>query len=497
MAEEDNLREKGAALELDSACSEEDEVTLVPMVQSDSEDVDDGDFESEVFSTSEVVQYMMDCIEEVNSVLQLPVTITRMLLQYFQWDEEKLMEKFYDSGDSDELFKAAGIAKPPIVEADFFLSDTTIGVCDICLLTEQMFGWQCGHRFCLGCWDQYLTTKIMEDGKGQSIPCPASACDVLLDDLTVMKLVKDSRVRLRHQHLITNSFVQCNRQLKWCPAPDCNFCIKVSLPDARPVRCQCGHNFCFGCGQSCHEPVSCSLLKKWNRRLQEDCKTATYLMAKTKECPACSVTIEKSGGCNHMVCKNVACNAEFCWVCLGPWSAHAVTSWYHCTRFKEDEVVTEKSASRLVLERYLFFCHRFMNHRQSRKLESRLYAVMRKKKDDLQRENKDVSWVEVQYLTKAVDILLACRTVLMHAYIFAFYVRDKNGQVAIFEENQRDLEAATECLSEYLERDITQENLADLKQKVQDKSRYCETRRTVLLQHVREGVEKDWWEFAE
>lgn len=39
------------------------------------------------------------------------------------------------------------------------------------------------------------------------------------------------------------------------------------------------------------------------------------------------------------------------------------------------------------------------------------------------------------------------------------------------QENQRDLESATECLSEYLERDMTQENLADIKQKVQDKYR--------------------------
>ena len=36
-----------------------------------------------------------------------------------------------------------------------------------------------------------------------------------------------------------------------------------------------------------------------------------------------------------------------------------------------------------------------------------------------------------------------------------------------FKDNQRDLESATEKLSEYLERDITSENLADIKQKVQ------------------------------
>ena len=42
---------------------------------------------------------------------------------------------------------------------------------------------------------------------------------------------------------------------------------------------------------------------------------------------------------------------------------------------------------------------------------------------------------------------------------------------SFYQDNQKDLESATETLSEYLERDITSENLADIKQKVQDKYR--------------------------
>ena len=38
--------------------------------------------------------------------------------------------------------------------------------------------------------------------------------------------------------------------------------------------------------------------------------------------------------------------------------------------------------------------------------------------------------------------------------------------------NQKDLENATEQLSEYLERDITSDMLCEIKQKVQDKSRW-------------------------
>lgn len=42
----------------------------------------------------------------------------------------------------------------------------------------------------------------------------------------------------------------------------------------------------------------------------------------------------------------------------------------------------------------------------------------------------------------------------------------------LLQNNQADLENATEVLSGYLERDISQDSLQDIKQKVQDKYRW-------------------------
>lgn len=175
-----------------------------------------------------------------------------------------------------------------------------------------------------------------------------------------------------------------------------------------------------------------------------------------------------------------------------------------------------------------------MNHMQSLKFEHKLYSSVKLKMEEMQQHN--MSWIEVwniskphkiianfsiyspvqvQFLKKAVDILCQCRQTLMCTYVFAYYLK-KNNQSMIFEDNQKDLESATEKLSEYLERDITSENLADIKQKVQDKYRcvewvcnqaavcdnvppfrYCEKRRKVLLDHVHEGYDKEWWEYVE
>ena len=41
----------------------------------------------------------------------MPPTVTRMLLNHFRWDKEKLMERFYD-GDQEKLFSEAHVVNP-------------------------------------------------------------------------------------------------------------------------------------------------------------------------------------------------------------------------------------------------------------------------------------------------------------------------------------------------------------------------------------------------
>lgn len=99
-------------------------------------DVDEYPFE--VLSTEEIVQHMVDSIKEVNTVVevslvtyrtflkinrrkicysrtlvnpQIPATTTRILLNHFKWDKEKLMERFYD-GDQEKLFAEARVINP-------------------------------------------------------------------------------------------------------------------------------------------------------------------------------------------------------------------------------------------------------------------------------------------------------------------------------------------------------------------------------------------------
>lgn len=55
--------------------------------------------------------------------------------------------------------------------------------------------------------------------------------------------------------------------------------------------------------------------------------------------------------------------------------------------------------------------------------------------EDVQRASA-LSWIEVQFLAKAVETLGRCRTVLKWTYAMAFYLA-KNNQTQMFEDNQK------------------------------------------------------------
>lgn len=67
---------------------------------------------------------------------------------------------------------------------------------------------------------------------------------------------------------------------------------------------------------------------------------------------------------------------------------------------------------------------------QSLRFEHKLYAQVKQKMEEMQQHN--MSWIEVQFLKKAVDVLCQCRATLMYTYVFAFYLK-KNNQSIIFE----------------------------------------------------------------
>lgn len=434
-----------------------------------------------IYSPADIQNYQNSQIEEVSMIIGQPPESTAILLRHARWNKEKLVESYMDK--EEQVLESAGLGKS---FADAPKVATVRGfVCDICCEDSpdlRTYAMRCNHRFCVDCYRQYLAQKIKDEGEAARIRCPGDGCNRIVDSKTLDLLVTED-LKSRYEVLLTRTYVDDKDNLKWCPAPNCEFAVDCSVKAKEldrivpTVQCACGHPFCFGCSLPDHQPAPCSLVKRWAKKCADDSETANWISANTKECPKCGSTIEKNGGCNHMTCRK--CKNEFCWMCMGVWSEHG-TSWYNCSRFEEksgSEARDAQAKSRQSLERYLHYYNRYANHEQSAKLDKDIALKAEKKMTTLQ-TSSGLTWIEVQFLSGASQCLQQCRQTLKWSYAFAYYLQ-RNNATEIFEDIQKDLEMAVENLSEMFEKPTDQ--LAALKVEMMDKISYCTKRRTIVL----------------
>ncbi|KAJ2161345.1 hypothetical protein GGF46_001523 [Coemansia sp. RSA 552] len=438
-------------------------------------------------------------VARLEPLLALPRETTTLLLRYNYWGEEKLLEAFLT--DKDRALAAAGLseaAPPPRLES----GDASFE-CGICFCGGEDEGFLrlwCGHRFCDTCYRTYISGKVLE-GESWRIRCAAPRCKALVGLEAARALLRGTQELDRYEENLTRSFVNDLSTFSWCPAPNCEYAIECQVPKSAwvttipIVTCRCGKVFCFGCKLDDHIPVPCDMVKLWMQKCKDDSETSNWIKANTKECIKCKSTIEKNGGCNHMTCRS--CHHEFCWVCMGPWSEHG-QSFYSCNRFDEDSSKNARdsiSKSRAMLERYLHYFTRYNNHEQSAKLARKLLAATEKNMEQIQREHA-LSWIEVQFLSEAVDVLSMCRLTLKWSYVLGYYMVSGN-QKTIFENNQSDLEMATEQLNELVENPISEDgpSIEEFKRMVIDKSTYVKTRWETILADIVAGLQENRWQF--
>ncbi|KAL8841327.1 MAG: hypothetical protein Q9170_000957 [Blastenia crenularia] len=448
-----------------------------------------------IFSPDEIIAQQDKQIEEVSAILGQPPEASAILLRHLRWNKERLIETYMDR--QDVVLEKAGLGpdggKAPKVES---VKGFT---CTICYDDEpdmETYAMKCGHRYCVDCYRQYLAQKVKAEGEAARIQCPTDGCSRIVDSKSMDLLVSDE-LKTRYQTLLTRTYVDDLDNLKWCPAPNCEYAVDCGIKRQEltkivpTVTCPCKHQFCFGCTMNDHQPTPCSLVKMWLKKCEDDSETANWISANTKECPKCASTIEKNGGCNHMTCRK--CKHEFCWICMGLWSEHG-TSWYNCNRFEEKSGLDsrdQQAKSRQSLERYLHYYNRYANHEQSAKLDKDLSLKTEKKMINLQ-SSSGLSWIEVEFLQTASQTLQQCRQTLKWTYAFAYYLA-RNNLTEIFEDNQKDLEMAVESLSEMFERPTPE--LSGLKVDMMDKITYCNKRRVILLEDTAVNLKIGEWKF--
>lgn len=141
---------------------------------------------------------------------------------------------------------------------------------------------------------------------------------------------------IAYEKKIAMSYAEENKAIKWCPAPDCKFCVENPSLVSRPVLCRCGYLYCFKCCREDHRPCDCPTAESWTSKNAAESANTKWILVNTKKCPQCRHPIEKNQGCNHMTCRHKTCGYEFCWLCLAKWES----SHYSCSTYaKMSEVI--------------------------------------------------------------------------------------------------------------------------------------------------------------
>lgn len=500
-------------------------------------------FDYKIHTVDNIKKKMSEQVEQLCSILHLTIPHSIALLRYGRWKSDMILEQYME--DPVKYSQIAGIASP----YEDILKSTHMK-CPICF--EDLNGNTntisipgCNHIYCTNCLRDYIKSKIEQSGGDvrRLNCCGTMQCRMILQD-DLIKDLSSLETWNQYQYLSLKNFVQDQVELYWCPSPGCDTIIQssygwtfrnrmkrlmsksVSNIQSKEdiddqgymniipiVECgNCHQAFCLNCGNNDHLPAPCNILKKWIQKCSDDSETANWISVNTKDCPFCSSTIEKNGGCNHMTCKS--CKNDFCWICLDKWSSHKDN--YNCNRYpgnnpepeepnikqssskkkKSEKDDVKLSVARQALDRYLHHYTRYANHLQSLKLESLLMTLTEKKMEQMQSQT-DLTWIDLDFLRNAVKNLLKCRNTLAHSYAFAYYATRSN-YTEIFEDNQRDLELAVENLSRLIEHPVMKPHvsLMDWKQKVLNTSVYVITRREKLLQDVKTGLIENRFVFS-
>lgn len=174
-------------------------------------------------------------------------------------------------------------------------------LCKICYETvpgNDVFALSCGHSFCKLCWIEAMNAAF---GDSETIvaalKCPQHQCQERLIRSDLETIAPNSVEKWDKAAI--EDFVHRSPDYAFCPGADCTVvaCLASDVTKNHPASCRlCDTSFCFQCGRSPHRPATCDVVKRYETIMQQ----FNELEHVMKECPSCSVRIQKNGGCNHV-----------------------------------------------------------------------------------------------------------------------------------------------------------------------------------------------------
>ncbi len=144
--------------------------------------------EFKVYGPDDIQAHQDNQIEDVCAILGQPPEASAILLRYFRWNKERLIEAYMEK--QDVVLERAGLGR----DAGQTPKTKTIRgfTCEICFEDEpglESYALKCGHRYCVTCYAHYLSQKITDEGEAARIQCPAEGCTRIVDSKSLELLV--------------------------------------------------------------------------------------------------------------------------------------------------------------------------------------------------------------------------------------------------------------------------------------------------------------------
>lgn len=137
--------------------------------------------ECTVYSPEQIQAHQDKQINDVSNILGQPLEVTAILLRHYRWNKERLIDKYMENTEG--VLEECGLGEPADTDPPR-LEKVPGFVCDICCDDDpdlMTFAMKCGHRFCVGCYQTYLETKIRDEGEAARIRCPGDGCNRIVD----------------------------------------------------------------------------------------------------------------------------------------------------------------------------------------------------------------------------------------------------------------------------------------------------------------------------
>ena len=180
-------------------------------------------------------------------------------------------------------------------------------ICEICfdnVKSKPFLSFlKCKDIYCLDCLKKYFAFKL-NAGDILQIKCPGS-CGAIFSEFQLLNqiipMVLDAAEHKKYKQKMIEALTNKWDQI-WCVKLNCGRIIK-NKKENKGI-CECGFEICFECREQWHPNQKCADVMKKNLQIE------TFIV---RPCPICKVRIEKSDGCNNMICN--ICNSAWCWHC--------------------------------------------------------------------------------------------------------------------------------------------------------------------------------------